>query len=212
MRPRLIGLAGSVQSSKIEMKPVFEELGFILVSANLIGNALRKEGSKTHRLWADLGFAPTFDVHGRRKIQYYLEMMRRPGLFHQVMGFEVPLTLAALRAQLAEIPAEASVVVLWEYIDFLLPVLPFDHVLLFEPTRETWLRRMQSVVFRRGWEGPVPTPEFCDQIMASVDLGPQLVREKIATAMPGRYTVVDTSDDDDKGANALRQAIKSLHW
>jgi len=212
MRPRLIALAGSVQSSKIEMRPVFEALGFTFVSANLIGNGLRKQGSDTHHLWADLGLGHCFDDFGRRRIQYYLEMMKRPGLFEEVMRFELPMTLKGLRRQLAEIPADASIVVLWEYIDYLLPSLPFDFTLLFEPNRETWIQRLQTVVFRRGWDGPVPTAEFCDELIASVDLDPRRIRRTIETAMPGKHLVVDTSDNEDRGETALRASIASLNW
>jgi dephospho-CoA kinase len=203
----VIGLTGPVQNGKIQLTPVFEELGWRFVDLNDAIYDARPKGTPEYERLQKL-IPGCLDEEGVETGRFYQNVTPN---FYQTL-------LASYMKQVREAAEDASrkcqdgkqIVLSWEYLSRISESLPLDYMMVFHSDRETWYGRMKARAMElsnNNWE---PTDEWLDNIIETLDVNPARIMEEAKRAVgPDRLIVVDVSAAD-WGETNLREALRQL--
>ncbi|MFA5048173.1 MAG: dephospho-CoA kinase [Patescibacteria group bacterium] len=194
MKVRIIGLTGSLQSGKTELAHVFSHGGFCFADLNDFANAVRQPGSPWYDEYVRLGLEDDIYDDGHKKTSYYLKVLSDPELFQAMMAIELPAVKSLFEIALFNKQPEMPVILNWGYAYKYLGQIPMEHVIVFQARKEVWLRRLLRRAERLGIRGM--NTKYMLQLVANIDMEPEVILEKVRAHMDDRVTVFDTSDDD----------------
>lgn len=200
---RVLGIAGTVQTGKSELAPVFAECGWSFLDINDQQCDLRARGTERYDMYMSR-FPGCLKPCGSKTGQFY-ELVD-PGFYQERVrediNLVIPMVLDWCRNQ-----GSAPVALSWEYLPFVASELGLEHTLLFESSDDVWMRRLDARLRSRGFQGDVTT-DIIRRILDMLDVWPSKIRAQVEEKMAGRFSVIDVSPEN-WGADTLRQW---LHW
>lgn len=201
-----LGLTGSFISGKTELAHVFQRLGLYFFDLNDLANTVRGVGSPWYAQYRKLGLTRHFSCDGHKKTSYYLKVMDDPELFQKMMAIELPAVELGIEAMTSRIKRR-HMVINWGYLYKYMGRVEFDHVIVFQSSREVLIKR----VIERCREINTPiTRAQVERLLKSIDMEPEPILEAVRAQMGDKVTVFDTSADD-FGESKLSKMLNDLH-
>lgn len=197
-RVNVLGIAGTVQTGKSELAPVFAECGWKFLDLNDPQCDLRAKGTARYDLYMsrfpgclkECG-SKTGDFYDLVDPAFYMDRVRED------MNLLVPVVLDWCK-QAAPLPVALS----WEYLPFIADRLPLDHTLLFVSNEQVWMERLHARLKSRGVQGEV-TDDRIRKVLDMLDVWPDKIKAQVEEKMAGKFSTFDVSPAD-WGAEQLR--------
>jgi hypothetical protein len=200
----VLGIAGTVQTGKSELAPVFEECGFQFLDLNDPQCDLRAKGTARYDLF-ETHYPGALKPCGSKTGKFY--DLVSPEFYHARVREDtelvVPLVLEWLNAA-----GSHPVALAWEYLPAIAHRLPLDHTLLFVTEEQVWMERLRERLKSRGAEGDV-TDERIHRIIDLLDVWPDKILLDVDRSMRGKYGLFDVSAPE-WNANELRPLLRRL--
>ena len=206
MRPKLIGVTGSMQTGKQELGPTFERLGFEFLDLNQFADFARVEYRDRYEALG-LGLQP----NGKETGLFFQMVAHILGLHRATMEIELPVVARETKKALAGLSTDRPVVVSWGYVYQLLAKLEPEFVLLTQTNQRVWLERLHRRLPQLGGAFEGVTDEQILELAATIEMMPEPIEAAVRAHMGDRYAVVDTSGDD-WGAASLIETVSRLGW
>lgn len=211
MNRQVIGVTGSIQSGKSELREEFIGRGFAFVNLNRAGNNLRKGLlGKKDTVYAELGIDHLILPDGKRKGLFYEELAQNPDFHKKVRQFELWHVVAATQRYIEErLSDDQPIIINWEYPEDLIKFFKLDHLLLFEVRESIWLERCKERLDQIGWSHPT-TDKDVWTLVEAIGVAPQALKNTIEFLLhPNDWSTVDASAND-RGLAAMHASIDAL--
>ncbi|NTW15615.1 MAG: hypothetical protein HGA38_04610 [Candidatus Moranbacteria bacterium] len=196
-KKQILGLTGSMQSGKQELRPLFESHGYVFVDLNRIVNLARLLYPRVYR---SRGLNVTND--GSEGPGYYATLAASPTLHRRIQAMENDFVIRQLAKHLDSIDSD-KIVLSWGYLYQLLGFVPVDHLLLFRSDPPIWIERIRKKAASIGFE---MTHAQVNTFAKDIEMDPVEIARSIASKIPAdRLSVIDTSAEDynKNGVDAL---------
>ena len=194
MAVRIIGLTGSMQSGKTELRHVFEDMGFCFADLNEYADTVRSYGSPWYQQYVDLGLEGDISDDGHKRTSYYLKVMNDPALFQAMMEVELPAVKRLFEMSLRGYRHKAPIILNWGYAYKYLGEIPMERVIVFQSRKEVWLRKLVRRAAELGLRDMDAKKML--QLATNIDMQPEFILAKVREHMGDKVTVFDTSADD----------------
>jgi hypothetical protein len=200
----LIGVAGSMQTGKIEMGPTWSRLGATFIDLNPDMNAARLK----HRAELDaIGLGGAFEADGREGAVFYRRVLADSALHHAAMEIVLPSAAQAIKERLQG-ERTGTLILSGGYLHRLFRYgITVDQVVIFQSARPIWIERIKRRAEQIGLTGM--TDDDVERIARILDRNPDSIEHEVSTAYHGRWTKFDTSDYGIAEAN-LSSLLSSL--
>lgn len=195
---RVLGVTGTVQTGKSELRNVFEECGWVFHDLNDPQCDLRAKGTERYDLFQSR-FPGCIREDGAKTGEFYRSVTSE--FYHPRVHEDLEL-LPPVVHELIEAAGSQRVVLAWEYLPLIAHAIPLDHTLLFTSDHKIWMERLHIRARDRGVKGEI-TPELIRHMLDLLNVWPETIREQVEKHMAGKFTVVDVSPED-WGAQELR--------
>lgn len=200
---KILGVSGTVQTGKSELRQTFEECGWIFHDLNDPQCDLRAQGTRRYEMFMSK-FPGCLKECGSKTGLFYDLVTSE---FYQARVREDIELLVPITLKLCNEAGNKPVALSWEYLPFIAKQLPLDHTLLFESEQEIWMKRLHARLAERGVTGEI-TEKRIIRALDILDVWPKKIREHIEREMVGNFTIIDVSSKN-WGADRLSDWLKS---
>lgn len=199
----VLGIAGTVQTGKSELAPMFVECGWNYLDLNDPQCDLRAEGTDRYSMFMSQ-FPGCLKPCGSKTGTFYDVVT--PDFYHARVAEDLELVVPPVREWLSAQTGPS--IIAWEYLPLIAHNLPIDHTLLFVSDEQIWMERLRTRLRGRGAVGDI-TDERIRKAIDLLDVWPSKIRADAEKHLPGRFSTFDVSGPD-WGVESLRPLLKQL--
>ncbi len=187
---RILGITAPVQMAKVQLRGTFEDCGWEFCDLNDLQCELREKGTERYELF-NRSFPGCLKDDGGKTGRFYASVTRE--FYVARLEEDIPILAYMIRDKC--LSAAGKLVLSWEYLPFIASSLPLDHTLHFVSDHGVWFERIRSRAKEIGMVGELGDSDI-ERIIDLLNLQPETVLHQVQSAMAGKFTTLDVSDDD----------------